>query len=1046
MLNNSAIIEKLSEEQKLALVTDIACAEQESLNALGVPHVEKSDLDALNISFCGGAYPNLNSLAHSWNTELVENAVGDIVRRDGTAKVNIISTPDIGVKCNPYSVGFSEDPYLCAKMGNSIVSAAESAGGAAVVDGLALTNADIEYLDRTPDNAVISNILSRPFDAVMKCRVASAVGIEFNKLKGEWKDVNKTLANAALRSDCTRAIIASHADEEELREGLSEKRLVFLGADSSVVRAALKNYKRMKKDVERGSVTLAELEAAVKAGTAVSEEMLDAAADKVLDFLRSVVRNREQYQNSVTIESSDVEGVLESVKVKSDTALLCPQESTVLLKNAGGVLPIVQAVKVAAVGELISAFPDFDAAADRICALRGAEFIGRADGYALDSERSDLLAAKAVELGVKADVILAVVGLGARREKNLPTSKNVKLPANQIAMLDMLGKTGKTVIAVVTGNILPDMKFDSLAQAVLYAPLGGLRGAESLFSILFGMICPSGKLAFTAYDDVDEYFSRQKNDIALGRYKAGEFIGYRRYTSENAKLRYPFGFGLSYTKFDYSDLIINAESVDVSVRNTGGRAGFEVVQLYVGKNDSAVIRPARELKGFAKVMIEPGATAKITFPLTAAMLEVYDAKSGTRKTEDGKYQIYVGASSADIRLSGEMIISGGVLGFRDEKLSDYLPTLTNIASGGYKFNSAEDTQGAFKSARHTDGSYDYEKLFIDEFGSDNQESNEQVQSGEFDISLFLGDSVTVKTIAEGLSAFALTKGFKLDSVSTQEIVAALAASRAVILRTDENTFDTLTEILSGYFGCPKYLDKADDYKVSDDLFYSGAETSFNDAVKYASSHGETVTIAALDNVVADRLGEVFAPFIRYAAAPDNMTVTFGESSTLNVTPNMWFVMRLADGNKAFPLYLADIATVIMPELKSAKVKPADVALPNYYQFVAACQNAEREYEIDEPYWKKADRLEDYVGKRAPFKMSNKMCVQMEKYIAVLLFCGGEQSDALDRAVAAKLIPHIVYALDGKLTAEDDNFVQTLDNIFGDGEAPRCKIAAKRAKA
>lgn len=1054
MTDKYEIMQNMTEDQKIALVADFAAASGDAYVALGLPRFERTTLGELNRIYGGGsAFPDLSCLANSWNVKLAENVAGDLVKRNGTDKYSFISTPSAAVKLNPYSAGLSEDPFLNAKIAGGFVAAIESNGGAACVEGMGLTSVDAEYSDRAPSAELLSNVVVRPFRNIIKNRAPSAVGASYSHLRGNYKDVNTAVAERVSKINSVKAVVAENIYEEALLSGLPAPKLLFSGASSSAIRAALKNYRRMKEDVERGSVTLGELEKAVAAGTAVSDEILRTAVEKVLDFIDGCVRPREQYKSDAADGDGNTSSAPTAEEYGRQFALLASQESTVLLKNDGKILPLTGAVKLATFGQFAHEYPDFDEAVKKICEQRGCSYIGHADGYAADSERSDDMLPSATELAATADVAVAFVGLGARREARLAETKCVKLPANQRALISALVKSGKTVIVVAVGNTLPDAETCGAPRALLLAPLGGCRGAEALFNILFGVVSPSGKLANTAYNGTDELFARQKTDVAAGRYKMGEFVGYRRYVTENVSAGYPFGHGLSYADFQYSNIKINADSVEITVRNNGDRAGFEIAQMYVGKRDSAIVRPLRELKGFAKVMIAPHTAVQITFPLNAAMLEVYDVADGTRKTENGVYDVYIGASSTDIRLKGDITIAGATMQTSGEKLSDYLPAFSNIASDGYKLNavakSAPVQNGGFKSARPADvDGFSYERLFADEFGDDETEEQLAEEFADSDVSSYLDPDVTVKTLTDGLVAYSLSQGYKLDGDSAVQLIGAMAASRAVLFDCDVETFARIAEIVRGYFGCAEFTDDISDCEDSDALFCDGAEIGLTAALNYGAGKRETVTVIALDGIVPSRMGAVFAPFIRYSTAPEITTVTFGAAKrSLDVAQNMWFFMRVADGKQAFPAYVADMASVVMPKLETAaKPVDCDVATPNYYQFVAAAERAERDHEIDESLWKKADKLESYVASRAPFAIGNKLCVQMEKIIAVALACGAEQADALDCAVAVKLMPLCVSALDGALNADDDEFTVTIDNIFGEDVMPRCKNAVKRLKA
>lgn len=1054
MLKNGEIIERLSEEQKLALATDIGATANDAINALGVPRIRVSDIDAISRE-CGGLYPALSALANSWNAKLIEEAVGDIMKSADAQQYNFVCTPPVQTLCNPYATGLTEDSYLNARIASACVSAIENNDAAACVDGYYVRPSDTEYLDSKPDMRVVGNVITRPADIILRSKRAKAVRISYVRLKGEWRELNGKLGSKTLNGGSVRNAVCTEAHEEVLRAGLAVPQLTFLGAPTTAIRAALKNFRRMKEDVERGSVSVEELQNALASGTAVSEYTLDVAVDKVIELAKAVSSARGKTP-AVAAAATD-ENDASRAPSKDDLnakyrSLLAIEESSVLLKN-NGVLPLREQVKIACVGEIFGTFKDGATTAAHLCAANNAVYDGYADGYRLASDRSDELIPEALRIASNADVVLAFVGLGEQREKRLGESRSLKLPANQLALIDAMQKKGKKVVAVIVGNVLPDTDFDESLAATLFVPLGGARAAESVFGILFGAVNPSGKLAVSSYGNTDEYFAKQRSLVLAGRFKAGEFVGYRRYTSEGTKVKYPFGHGLSYTRFEYSDIIVNRDAVQATVRNVGNSAACETAQMYIGKKDSAIVRPLRELKGFAKILITPGSAVQIKFPINPAMLETLDESDGQRKLEGGKYEVYIGASSQDIRLTGELNVSGVQLtNVRGDRLSDYLPTVTNIVSDGFKMNTvvANDSErGDFRSARPSEG-FAYEQLFADEFGPDDKEEEKivEVETEEDNILNYLDDAMTANSIVDGLTAFALTKGYKLENTVARDVVSALAASRVVLTRCDGETFYKLAEILSEYLDCPKFLDDATDYEASDDLFMRGGATHLLDAVEFAANSRSTATLITIDNMAADKMGSVFVPFIRYATAPDNITVSFGAAKRkIDIPTNIWFLIRLEDGRKKFPGYLAEMASVVIPKITEAKnAVESDVAKPDYYRLCAACQRAERDYELEEQQWKKVDALERFASARIPFTIGNKIWVQMEKYLAVQLSCGAEPPAALDSAVSAKLIPYLTPALAGKSLPDDVDFVQTLENIFGEDDVAHIKAAVKAAKS
>ncbi|MBD5131801.1 MAG: hypothetical protein HDT28_04310 [Clostridiales bacterium] len=1020
MLKNRDIISKLTDDQKIAFATDINATASDALTSLGVPRIESTTLENVCALFGGDAvYPALSSLASSWNPKLITQVVSDIMQRSGAEKYNLVFAPDVSFKSSAYSSGLSEDPFLSAKIGGAAVTAIEDTGAAACVIGGSVRQIDADYSDLKPDPRAINELYGKAFDMVMRNREPSAVRLSYGKLKGSYKEVNDNIVNRNLEKNVTKTVIVDGAYEEALRSGIGKDKLLFIGSSPAAVRSALKNYKRMKEDVERGSISLEELKTAIERGTAISTETLDTAVDNVIEFGKKLQRARKHYAAG--------NGQSDYSKRQVYGAAL---ESIVLLKNADNVLP-VRNVRIGAVGEILSAYPDHVKSIKSSVEASGSTFVGYADGYRLDQDRSDELLQGAASLAKDCDIVVAFLGLGARREQKLQDTRSVKLPANQLVLLDTLLRSGKKVIAVVCGAIV-DMKFDNNVHASLSVPLGGSGTLNALFDIIFGA-SPSGKLACSAYDDTDEAMAYLRNCVRNNKFKMGEFVGYRRYTTENRRIKYPFGYGLSYAKFEYSNLVITPENIEVTVKNVGSVPAYEVAQLYVGKTDSAVPRPVKELKGFAKTLIQPNSSVHITFPINAAMLDTFDEATGTRKTEGGRYEIYVGASCTDIRLRGAVEVSGATFTKRGN-MSDYLEGFDEAPDF-----SAVDKKG-FNSARPAE-SFSFEKLFADEFEDDSPDiaDDEFEDDGQDDYSMYIDDGVTAKTLVGWLISAGKSKGVGIDQKTAREIVGAFSASRAVLFKCSQSEFAMLSEALSAFCGCALSKDDSASYVNSDNLFINGNDTALTSAIGFAETHRDVMTLVSLDNVSTDILGEVFVPFIRYATAPDSMTVTFGRNKrALNVSPNLWFIMRLDErAYKRYPAYIADMAAVIIP--KVSRVAPAGgmVTSPNYYQFGAACAATENAFDIDEQLWKRLDKLESFVSARTALNLGNKACVQMEKIISVCLECGADGVEALDTAVAMKLAPHIAYALKGKLSADDPELAAVFGSCFGDDNIGHC---------
>lgn len=253
------------------------------------------------------------------------------------------------------------------------------------------------------------------------------------------------------------------------------------------------------------------------------------------------------------------------------------------------------------------------------------------------------------------------------------TGRELALPPNRIALLDALKKGGKKVIGVVLGDLPVDMSFDGYVNALILAPDDGPYAGEALGRVLCGDIDPSGRLSRTSFDGGDGYFRSLRADRDAGAFRIGGFCGYRRYDTQGVKVRYPFGFGLSYAEFSYSDLVISEDGAQFKLTNVSKRDGFEVVQLYVGAPSKTRVAPKKQLRGLTKVFLKAGESVKITLPLNRGVFESYNPRLYSDDVEEGEYTVYIGSSVQDIFLTGKVKAAGVKREPTDETLSDYFP-------------------------------------------------------------------------------------------------------------------------------------------------------------------------------------------------------------------------------------------------------------------------------------------------------------------------------------------------------------------------------------
>ena len=348
-------------------------------------------------------------------------------------------------------------------------------------------------------------------------------------------------------------------------------------------------------------------------------------------------------------------------------------ESIVLLRNEGGILPLKPNEKLAVIGDFAETPRYQGAGSSAVNALQvdtlldsikaddsGITFVGYASGFerqgAADAEKLE----EAVALAKKADTVLLCLGLDELRESEGLDRSDMKLAENQQQLLAAVAAVNPNVVVLLSAGAPVETPWVGQCRALVYGALGGQAGAGAAADILTGKLCPCGKLSQTwaqAHDDTPA----KANFGGEGRnveYREGLYVGYRYYQTAGVPVAFPFGHGLSYTQFVYSDLHADAHSATLTVTNTGDRAGAEIVQLYVAKPNAEIFRPAQELKAFAKVQLAAGESKTVTLTLDDKAFRYWNTRTDSWEVEGGTYELRVGASSADIRLTAAVEVIG----------------------------------------------------------------------------------------------------------------------------------------------------------------------------------------------------------------------------------------------------------------------------------------------------------------------------------------------------------------------------------------------------
>ena len=409
-----------------------------------------------------------------------------------------------------------------------------------------------------------------------------------------------------------------------------------------------------------GGDSIRELMKAVKDGK-VTEADLDARLDELLELVLSTHAAVEKAPRTFDAAAHHA------------LARRAAAESIVLLKNEDGILPLKAGEKLAVIGDFAQTPRYQGAGSSAVNALQvdalldcikaadsGISFVGYASGFDRQGAADPKKQEEAVSLAKQADTVLLCLGLDELRESEGLDRADMALAENQQQLLDAVAAVNPNVVVLLSAGAPVETPWVGRCKALVYGALSGQAGAGAAADILTGKLCPCGKLSQTwakAHDDTPA----KANFGGEGRnveYREGLYVGYRYYQTAGVKPAFPFGYGLSYTTFEYSGLKADETGVTLTVTNTGSAAGAEIVQLYVAKPDAKVFRPEQELKGFAKVSLAPGESKTVAIALDDKAFRYWNVKTNAWEVEGGSYQLRVGASSVDIRLTADITVKG----------------------------------------------------------------------------------------------------------------------------------------------------------------------------------------------------------------------------------------------------------------------------------------------------------------------------------------------------------------------------------------------------
>jgi beta-glucosidase len=623
-------------------------------------------------------FPTASALASSWDVELVREVGTALGLEARTQALDVVLGPGINIKRSPLCGRnfeyLSEDPLLAGHLGAAMVQGLQSQNVGASVKHYAANNQETDRLrvSAEVDERTLREIYLPGFEYVIKNSRPWTVMCAYNRLNGVHASQHHWLLTEVLRDEWGYDGLvmsdwgAVHDRVAALAAGLDLEMPPQLGVSDVALRDA------------------------VAAGT-LDEALLDLAAGRVLQL---VGRARSRTPASADYDAHHA------------LARRAAGESIVLLKN-DGVLPLTDSpsLKVCVVGELART-PRFQGAGssqvnptrvdvplDELRILLPTATVDFAPGFVVDGEDDAGLADAAVDAAAGADVLLLFLGLPPGEESEGFDRLHMDLPAAQLALLDRLSEASVPVVVVLSNGSAVLTRWSGRAAAIVECWLSGQAAGGAVADVLTGAVNPSGRLAETIPHRLEDNTSYLNfpGESGTVRYGEGVFVGYRGYDATSAPVAFPFGHGLSYTTFEYGTLTVAqsgsyeggdlALAVAVTVTNVGGRAGREVVQVYVGDPVASVSRPRRELKAFAKVALDPGESKQVSFTLTARDLSYWSTVHGQWVLEGGEFRIEVGASSRDIRVTGTVTVRAELPSLRLDAMSTLQEWLADPTGG-----------------------------------------------------------------------------------------------------------------------------------------------------------------------------------------------------------------------------------------------------------------------------------------------------------------------------------------------------------------------------
>lgn len=659
-MKHQDIINNMSLDEKCYILSGKDFWQTHSVKRLGVESIMLSDGPhgvrkqegagdqlGLNGSVPATCFPTAATMANSWDPALGEE-MGKLLGEEAASQdVSVLLGPGLNIKRSPLCGRnfeyFSEDPYLAGKMAAGYIRGIQLNGTSACPKHFAANNTELRRMasNSVVDERTLRELYLTGFEIAVKEGHPKSIMSSYNMVNGVYANENHHLLQEILHDEWgfDGFVVSDWGACNDYTDGVragSHLEMPGTGGDSP---------EQLKQAVYEGRI---------------SEEEIDVRVDQLLDVVLSVRKATDKYKG----KDFDKEA-------HHAFAQRCSEESIVLLKNERNILPLNPGAKVAVIGEFAQKARYQGAGSSVVNCTKldhtmdvikdfDLNVVGFESGYPRHGAANPEMERKAVELAKQADYVLLYLGLDEISESEGLDRSHMKLPDSQVHLLKAVSEANANIIIVMSAGSAIEMPWLDQCKAMVHGYLCGQAGAKAVLRVIMGEVTPSGKLSESyplKYEDCStaNYFPAKERSV---EYREGLFVGYRYYNTANVPVLFPFGYGLSYTTFEYSAIQLDGKKVTFTLTNTGDRDGAEVAQLYIHAENPSIYRPNRELKGFAKVFLKAGERQTVTIELDDKAFRYWNSVTNRFEQDGGEYTIQVGASVEDIRLTVRCRIKG----------------------------------------------------------------------------------------------------------------------------------------------------------------------------------------------------------------------------------------------------------------------------------------------------------------------------------------------------------------------------------------------------